>query len=74
MMGVESMQLHGCAVVPPGTRLWCQKAEGKIKGGGTPLRQMPVCTWGLAGTGLETGACHDSACIHVTTILAVAPR
>jgi hypothetical protein len=37
------------------------KAEGKIKGRGTPLREKPVCTWGWRGTRLGAAACREGA-------------
>ena len=37
------------------------KAEGKIKGRGTPLREKSVCTWGWRGTRLGTAACREGA-------------
>ncbi|MCK4141954.1 hypothetical protein HFK84_06585 [Ralstonia pseudosolanacearum] len=37
------------------------KAEGKIKGRGTPLREKPVCTWGWRGTRQGAAACRESA-------------
>jgi hypothetical protein len=37
------------------------KAEGKIKGRGTPLREKPVCTWGWRGTRLGTAVCREGA-------------
>ena len=37
------------------------KAEGKIKGRGTPLREKPVCTWGWRGTRQRVVACRKGA-------------
>jgi hypothetical protein len=37
------------------------KAEGKIKGRGTALREKPVCTWGWRGTRLGAAACREGA-------------
>ncbi|EJV1369406.1 hypothetical protein RXE43_000641 [Pseudomonas aeruginosa] len=37
------------------------KAEGKIKGRGTPVREKPVCTWGWRGTRQEAVACREGA-------------
>ena len=37
------------------------KAEGKIKGRGTSLREEPVCTWGWRGTRLGAAACREGA-------------
>ncbi|NNA53110.1 hypothetical protein [Pseudomonas lactis] len=34
------------------------KAEGKIKGRGTTLREMSVCTWGWRGTHLIAAPCR----------------
>ncbi|HDQ4576299.1 hypothetical protein [Pseudomonas aeruginosa] len=34
------------------------KAEGKIKGRGTTLREKPVCTWGERGTRLIVAPCR----------------
>ncbi|WP_199173236.1 hypothetical protein [Pollutimonas subterranea] len=51
---VRSGGLAASSVVPPDRR--CQerqrgaKAEGKIKGRGTSLREKAVCTWGRRGT------------------------
>ncbi|TFY87721.1 hypothetical protein DYL61_25830 [Pseudomonas nabeulensis] len=40
------------------------KAEGKIKGRGTPLRERPVCTWGWRGTRLVAAPCRvDRQCL-----------
>lgn len=53
------------AAAPPGRR--CPerqrgvKAEGKIKGRGTPAREMPVCTWGRRGTRRGRAACREGA-------------
>lgn len=54
--------LAASSTAPPGRR--CQerqrgaKAEGKIKGRGTTLREMSVCTWGWRGTHLIAAPCR----------------
>ncbi|HHJ1701516.1 TPA: hypothetical protein ACQGU1_000239 [Pseudomonas aeruginosa] len=54
--------LAAYAAAPPGRR--CPerqrgaKAEGKIKGRGTTLREKPVCTWGERGTRLIVAPCR----------------
>jgi hypothetical protein len=35
------------------------KAEGKIKGRGTTVREKPVCTWGWGGTPPGTAPCRQ---------------
>lgn len=53
------------STAPPGRR--CPerkreaKAEGKIKGRGTPPLKNPVCTWGWHGTRQGAAACRESA-------------
>lgn len=37
------------------------KAQGKIKGRGTPRREKLVCTWGWCGTRREMAACCNRA-------------
>jgi hypothetical protein len=53
------------STAPPGRRRLERqrraKAEGKIKGRGTSLREKPVCTWGWRGTRLGAAACRESA-------------
>ena len=55
-------RLAASSTAPPGRR--CQerqrgvKAEGKIKGRGTTLREMSVCTWGWRGTHLIAAPCR----------------
>lgn len=56
------------AAAPPGRRCLERqrkaKAEGKIKGRGTPLRERPVCTWGGRGTRLIAAPCRvDRQCL-----------
>lgn len=51
-----------CAAAPSRRRPVRQrraKAEGKIKGRGTPAREKAVCTWGWCGTRLGSTACRD---------------
>lgn len=54
--------LAASSTAPPGRR--CQerqrgaKAEGKIKGRGTSLREKAVCTWGRCGTHLIAAPCR----------------
>lgn len=54
--------LAAYAAAPPGRR--CPerqrgaKAEGKIKGRGTTLREKSVCTWGRRGTHLIAAPCR----------------
>jgi hypothetical protein len=52
-------------VAPPGRRRPERqrraKAEGKIKGRGTPAREKPVCTWGWRGTRQGAAACREGA-------------
>ncbi|KAB0699548.1 hypothetical protein F7O89_05665 [Pseudomonas aeruginosa] len=55
--------LAACAAAPPGRR--CPerqrgaKAEGKIKGRGTALREKPVCTGGERGTRRGAAPCRE---------------
>ncbi|SDS27716.1 hypothetical protein SAMN05216198_1593 [Halopseudomonas litoralis] len=55
-------RLAASSTAPPGRR--CQerqrgaKAEGKIKGRGTTLREKSVCTWGRRGTHLIAAPCR----------------
>lgn len=53
------------SVAPPGRRRLERKrqakAEGKIKGRGTPPLGNPVCTWGWRSTRQEAVACRESA-------------
>lgn len=57
--------LAACSAAPPGRRRLGRqrqaKAEGKIKGRGTPLRERPACTWGWRGTRLGATACREGA-------------
>lgn len=57
--------LATCSAAPPGRRYLERqrqaKAEGKIKGRGTSVREKPVCTWGWRGTRLGVAACREGA-------------
>lgn len=63
--------LAAYAAAPPGRR--CPerqrgaKAEGKIKGRGTALREKPVCTWGERGTRRGTASCREQRQGHAGT-------
>lgn len=61
--------LAASSAAPPGRRgperKRRAKAEGKIKGRGTPLREKPVCTWGWSGTRLGAAACREGAQCHI---------
>ncbi len=54
-------QAAPCAA-PPGHRIPVlsgrEKMQGKIKGRGTTLREMSVCTWGWRGTHLIAAPCR----------------
>lgn len=64
-IGVFAGGLAAGAAAPPGRR--CPerergaKAEGKIKGRVTLLREKPVCTWRWRGTRLGAAACREGA-------------
>ncbi|RIV48307.1 hypothetical protein D2W70_22195 [Burkholderia pseudomallei] len=57
--------LAASSTAPPGRRRPERqrraKAEGKIKGRGTPAREEPVCTWGWRGTHRGAAACREGA-------------
>jgi len=64
-IGAFAGALTARAAAPPGRR--CRerqrkaKAEGKIKGRGTPAPEKPVCTWGGHGTRQAAAACREDA-------------
>ncbi len=57
--------LAASSAAPPGRRRPERqrraKAEGKIKGRGTPACEKPVCTWGWCGTRQDVAACREGA-------------
>lgn len=64
-MPVAWQALAGGRIASPGRRGLERKrqakAEGKIKGRGTPWREKAVCTWGWRGTRQEATACREGA-------------
>ncbi|TAM12907.1 MAG: hypothetical protein EPN72_12010 [Nevskiaceae bacterium] len=77
-----------CCTAPPvrqrPERQRRSKAQGKIKGRGTPARERRVCTWGWRGTRAGVAVCREeaqyrvrfgeSACFARRTALALAGR
>ncbi|NRE31726.1 hypothetical protein E5U26_13800 [Burkholderia pseudomallei] len=64
-VGTFAGALAASNAAPPGRRRPERqrraKAEGKIKGRGTPARENPVCTWGWRGTRRGAAACREGA-------------
>ncbi len=72
-IGVFPSALAASSTAPPGRRRPERqrkaKAEGKIKGRGTSLREKPVCTWGWRGTRRVAAPC----CVATQSLVSLEP-